>query len=155
MPANAFDLRFFTRRLRRLSAVTVIVTMLIPLRFHFDYALAGKIFFVFLLASYEITYRREHHRAMQKDQMTFLKRRLLGSLGFLLLVCVPAILAAVLGGTPDSFFPYYCVAAVAFWAGIIAGEYHWRWKHLARLSGEERGRYWSRYHDALFYSIPF
>jgi hypothetical protein len=154
-PTKPFDLRFFTRRLRRLSVVTAILAVLIPIRFEFDYNLADGVFLAFVLGSYDLTYRRERRRAMQADQSTYLKWRLAGSFGFLLLVSVPPIIAAILGFPPDSFFPYYCVAAAGFWTGIIAGEWHWRWKHLEKLSGEERGRYWSRYNDALFYTIPF
>jgi hypothetical protein len=150
-----FDRRFFTRRLRRLSVVTAVLAVLIPIRFKFDYNLADGVFLVFVLGSYDLTYRRERRRAVQADQSTYLKWRLAGSLGFLLLASIPPIIAAILGFPPGSFFPYYTVAAAGFWTGIIAGEWHWRWKNLEKLSGEERSRYWRRYNDALFYTIPF
>jgi hypothetical protein len=126
----------------------------IPIRFQFDYALAAGVFLIFLLASYDLTYWREHRRAKQKDQSTYLKWRLAGSYGFLLLATIPPIIAAILNVVPESFLPHYCVGAAAFWSGIIAGEWHWRQKHIDWLSGEERGRYWSRYNDALFTPFP-
>jgi hypothetical protein len=155
MSKRPFELRIFTRRLRRLSAVTLILTCLTPIRFDFDYVLGGEVMLVFWLASYEITYRREARRAFEKDYGTYVKWKFWGSLGFLLLVVLPAVFAAIVAVPPDNFFPYYCTGAIGFWLGIIAGEWHWRWKFLNRLSGEERGRYWSRYNDALFYTIPF